>query len=130
MDHEVNWFMTTDTHAQINVIRGAWMLPLWRQGHVNDAIIAQIGTLQKREQDWFSILESRWALAQIQMWSIAEILNTPQEILFKTVQDIAAPVTLRAYDPPPLLAIDGLDAYLVKLRNHGMPTNLLKDFQV
>ena len=130
MDHEVNWFMATDTNAEINVIRGAWMLPLWRRGLVNDAVIAQIGQLQKREQDWVSILQSRWTLAKVRVWSVSDILKNPDSKVLEAVGDIAQAPALQAHGIQALMPVDGFQTYLAQLRDHGLPTQLLKDFQV
>ena len=130
MDHEVNWFMATDINAEFNLVRGAWMLPLWRQGQVSEDVIAQIGQLQKREQDWIKILQSRWTLAKVRIWSIADVVKNPDETLLRAVSDIADEASLQAHGFAKTKPLDGFDQYLVQLRDHGLPTQLLKDFQV
>ncbi len=130
MDHEVNWFMATDPNAEINIIRGAWLLPLWRHGAVTQEVIAQIGVLQKREQDWLTILQSRWGLAKLRVWSVADIVQNPQDTVFEAVRDSASAPALQAHGLPPLKPLDGFDQFLAQLRDQGLPTQVLKDFQV
>ena len=130
MDHEVNWFTATDLNAEINVIRGAWILPLWRRGIVDEAVIARIGELQKREQEWVTILQSRWALANVRIWSLAEILEDPQTKLALTVNDFASAPALHAHGMPRLIDMNGFDLFLARLRDNGLPTPFLKDFQL
>lgn len=129
MDHEVNWFMSTDTNAELSVIRGAWLLPIWRRGLVNDEVIAQIGALQKREQAWLTVLQSQWVVAKVQVWSVADMLKDPEARLREAVGDIASAPALQAHGIPHLKPMDGFDQYLAQLRDQGLPTQFLKDFQ-
>lgn len=130
MDHEVNWFMATDLNAEINVIRGAWILPLWRRGVVDDAVIARIAQLQKREEDWVAILQSRWTLANVRLWSVAEMLEDTDPRLATIVNDYASAPALHAHGMPRLTDMTGFDLFLAQLRDNGVPTPLLKDFQL
>lgn len=129
MDHEVNWFMATDTNAELTVIRGAWLLPIWRRGVVNDEVIAQIGVLQKRELDWLAVLQSPWVVAKVQVWSVADILKEPEGRLQEALRDIANAPALQAHGMPPMKPMDGFDQYLARLRDQGLPAQFLKDFQ-
>ena len=130
MDHEVNWFMATDLNAEINVIRGAWILPLWRRGVVDDAVIARIAELQKREEDWVAILQSRWTLANVRLWSVAEMLEDADSRLALIVKDYASAPALHAHGMPRLADMNGFDIFVAQLRDNGLPTPLLKDFQL
>jgi hypothetical protein len=130
MDHEVNWFMATDLNAEINVIRGAWILPLWRRGVVDDAVIARIAQLQKREEDWVAILQSRWTLANVRLWSVAEMLEDTDPRLATIVNEYASAPALHAHGMPRLTDMTGFDLFLAQLRDNGVPTPLLKDFQL
>ncbi|MCH8465414.1 MAG: beta-1,6-N-acetylglucosaminyltransferase [Roseinatronobacter sp.] len=128
MDHEVNWFMATDANAEIHVIRGAWMLPIWRRGEVSDAVVAEVARLHKREQDWLEVLESRWVLAKCKVWTVAEIRAAPDACLAEAVRDSATPAALAAHGLAPLQGLDGLQEFLTALRNRGLSPQFFKDF--
>ncbi len=129
MDHEVNWFMATDANASIALIRGAWLLPMAQRGTVSDEAIAQVSRLQKREEDWLEILRSRWALARLHVWSVAEVLHAPDRVLLKAVEDFADPAALSAHGLPAPRLPDELESYLRALRNKGMSSQFVKTFQ-
>ncbi len=129
MDHEVNWFMATDTNAEIHVIRGAWVLGLWQRAEISESVVAEAGRLHRREQDWLEILQSRWRMARLQVWSVADIRHAPELALKKAVSEIADPVALTAHGTAPLRPLDGFDAYLLALRNAGLAPQVFKNFQ-
>jgi hypothetical protein len=130
MDHEVNWFMATDTNAEIQVIRGAWIVPLWRRGVVSDAVVAEVARLQKCEQDWLEVLESRWVLAKCKVWTVSEICAAPEQCLAMAVQGSANAAALAAHGLAQLHRLDGLPEFLTALRNQGLPSQNFKDFNI
>lgn len=128
MSRDVSWFMATDTNAQITVIRGAWLLPLARGERTGGDLIALAGQLHKQEQDWIETLTSRWALARVRMWSVSDVLRDPRAHLHDLAQEIAGETSLAAHGLPGLRASDQLDAFLVRMRNEGLPAQVLKDY--
>ena len=129
MTRDLSWFMATDTNAQITVIRGAWLLPLSRNGKTGAELIALAGQLHAQEQAWIEILTSRWALARVRIWSLNDVLRDPQSHLQECLRDIAGDNTLAAHGWPQLYDATGLDAFLRELRNQGLPAQVLKDYQ-
>ncbi len=130
MEHEVNWFMATDANASIALIRGAWLLPMAQRGTVSDEVIAKISRLQKREEAWLEILRSRWTLARVNVWSVGDVLQAPERALLKAVEDSTDSAALNAHALPQLRPLEDLEHYLVVLRNRGMSSQFIKEFQV
>lgn len=130
MTSDLNWFMATDRNAQISVISGCFILPLFRGEYKVDDVLGHIGWLQRREQDFIAILQSKWAAADIRVWTLAEFLEDPQRYLSQTVGAAFPDVGPAALTgQPEILSLDGFDEYLAHLRNLGLPPVLLQDYK-
>ncbi len=129
LDGNVNWFMATDTNARISVIRGAWMLALFQSDQPAPDKIAQAGQFFRQEQDWIAALTSRHALAQIRIWSLAEVMADPGPCLAEITRDIAGEAAFAAHRAPPLRSSEGLAEFVAQMRDQGLPAQVLKDCQ-
>ena len=129
LSDELMDFMTYDPNATISVIRGAWLLPLWRGEQAPADLLAHVGHLQRRETAWVEMLRSRWAQARVRVWNLGEVLADPAPRLSEIVTEMDGDAGLRAYGLPALRPRDGFDAWLVQLRNDGLPPQILKDYQ-
>jgi hypothetical protein len=129
MDGTLSWFMATDTNAQISVIRGAWLLGLQDAPGSDAEKIARAGLLHRQEQDWVENLNSRHTLARVRIWSLAEFMQDPSARLSEIVREIAGEAALAAHGVPPLRAADGFEPVLARLRNQGLPAQVLKECQ-
>ncbi|MDD7970466.1 beta-1,6-N-acetylglucosaminyltransferase [Roseinatronobacter alkalisoli] len=129
MTPELNWFMATDRNARISVISGAFLLPLFRGDYKVNDLLGHIGWLQKREQEFISVLRSKWALADIRIWTLREFLQDPQKNLSDTLQGILPDTSASVSDLPEIKPLDGFEDYLAQLRNMGLPPVLLQDYK-
>jgi len=129
LGHEMIDFMTYDPNATLAVIRGAWLLPLWRGEAQSEDLLAHAGALQRREQDWLGMMASRWAQARVRVWSLGEVLAAPNPRLEEIVTHLGGTAGLQAHGYPALRPREGFDDWLVGLRNKGLPPQILKDYQ-
>lgn len=129
MDGTLSWFMATDTNAQISVIRGAWLLALQDAAGTDAEKIARAGQLHRQEQDWIESLTSRHTLARVRIWTLAEVMQDPGARLSEIAREIAGEAALAAHPVPPLRASDGFAAFLGRMRNQGLPAQVLKECQ-
>ncbi len=130
MDGPLGWFMATDTNAQISVIRGAWMLGLSQRSQPEQELISLAGQLHRQEQDWIAQLSSRWVLARIRIFSLAEMIEEPRKHLLDALGDTASEAALKAHGLPPVMDATQLEGFMTKLRNQGLPAQVLKDCQL
>lgn len=129
MDGTLSWFMATDTNAQISVIRGAWLLAL-QDAPMSDAEkVARAGQFYRQEQDWIESLTSRHAMARVRVRSLAEVMRDPGAHLSEIAREFAGEAALAAHSVPPVRTTDGFAAFLARLRNQGLPAQILKDSQ-
>lgn len=126
---ELMWFMAKDKNAQIALISGCFLLPLFRGDYRPDDLLAHVAWLQKREQHMLSVLQSRWVNADVRVWTLAEFLGAPERNLSEVVAKIAPDVPLANFGLPQMRSLDGLEDYLRDLRNKGLPPVLLRDFE-
>ena len=123
------WFMAKDRNAQISLVSGCSLLPLFRGDYRPDDLLGHAAWLQKREQHMLSVLQSRWARADIRVWTLAEFLAAPERNLSDVVGGIAPPSVIATHGLPAMQSLDGLEDFLRELRNKGLPPVLLRDFE-
>ncbi len=123
----LNWFMATDPNARINVISGAWVLPLMRSGMPFDDIRRVAARLQTTETAQLTVLRSVWTKAQLQLWGLADFLADPDGVLRAALAPLAGP---RELPPaPPLASTAALVDFLQALRNAGLRPHLLGEIE-
>ncbi len=123
------WFIARDPNAQIEIIRGTYLLPLMRGDYRPDDILAHVAWLQRREHAMLQILQSRRARAQTRAWTLAEFRAAPERVLRTAVGPLVAENALSVYGVPARCPIDGLDEFLRDLRNKGASPALLRDVE-
>ncbi|NBB97977.1 MAG: glycosyl transferase [Alphaproteobacteria bacterium] len=123
------WFMAKDRNAQISLISGCFLLPLFRGDYRPDDLLGHVAWLQKREQHLLSVLQSRWVNADVRIWTLAEFMEAPERNLSEVVSKIVPDVPLASYGLPQMRSLDGFQTYLRDLRNKGLPPVLLRDFE-
>lgn len=128
MTPELNHFMATDQNAQISVITGCFMLPLFRKEYQVDDLLGHLGWMQRREQDFIRTLTSKHATADVRIWTLAEFLENPNENLQLVLSRMKGPDTQLPHWMPPVKSLEGFDSFLADLCDQGLPAVLLKDF--
>ncbi len=82
----LNWFIAKDPNAQVNVISGAWAVPLFKSNRNFSDIRREAARLQKIEAEHIDVLHSYYAKARVRIWTMAEFVDKPMEPL-QTIAD-------------------------------------------
>lgn len=127
-NHDLLWFMATDSNAQISVISGAWAVPLYRSGGDFARLRREAARLQRIETQMLDILHSPWVRARIRIWTMAEFLENPAEPLQTLFDEIAPHAQARLLRLPERVDLTGFGSFLQELRNQGMQPVLMGDF--
>ncbi|GAB4260280.1 MAG: beta-1,6-N-acetylglucosaminyltransferase [Pararhodobacter sp.] len=127
-NHDLLWFMATDSNAQISVISGAWAVPLYRSGRDFAELRREAARLQRIEMRMLEILQSPEVRARVRIWTMAEFLENPAEPLHTLFDEIAPHSQARLIRIPDLVDLSGFGTFLQELRNQGMQPVLMGDF--
>ena len=129
-NQELSWEIAKDPNAQINVISGAWAVPLF-QSNANFADLrVQAAHLQRIEADHLGALRSSYAKARIRIWTMAEFVEAPMEALQMVVDASATKGLQRLSEVPRMVDLTGFGQFLQNLKNQGMHPYLMGDFPV
>lgn len=126
----LSWDMAKDPNATINVISGAWIVPLF-QSNANFADLrTRAARLQRIEAEHLGALRSAYAKARIRIWTMAEFVESPMEALQLVVDASATRGVQRLTDVPRMVDLTGFGQFLQNLKNQGMHPYLMGDFPV
>jgi hypothetical protein len=125
---DISWFMAGDPNAQISVISGAWIIPLFQSNQNFSDIRRDAARLQKIEADHLSVLRSPWTKARVRIWPLAEFVENPMEPLQSIIDEISPRSLRRLTEAPQLADLKGFGQFLQNLRNQGMQPTLMGDF--
>ncbi|MFW8593890.1 beta-1,6-N-acetylglucosaminyltransferase [Cribrihabitans neustonicus] len=123
-----NWLMARDPNARIALITGAWALPLFRSARTFAELRREAARLQQAEAAQLEILRAHGVQAQVRIWSLAEFLEAPEEHLQTAVAGAGLAPGRILPEPPELAPLDGVGAFLQRLKDDGMHPYLLGDF--
>ncbi|WP_373354920.1 beta-1,6-N-acetylglucosaminyltransferase [Pseudoroseicyclus sp. CXY001] len=128
----ISWIIAKDQNATISVISGAWAVALFRAGGDFGAVRAEAARLQKLEADHIAALRSPYAKARVQVWTMAEFIEAPMEVLQHAAEAAtgAAPGERRLTEVPKMVDLGGFGQFLQQLKNEGMHPHLMGDFPV
>lgn len=116
----ISEFLARDPNAMVAAISGAWALPLFRSGRRVEDLRTVAAALQKRETEHLDRLRERRTRARVRIWTLAEFLEDPDQLLQTILDDITVAGSRMLSDRPSLKPIRGLAAFLQELRNTGM----------
>jgi hypothetical protein len=122
--------LSADPHARVWAITGAWVLPLWRSGRPLAELRPLAAALQKTEGWHLGQLRAQRSRATLRVWTLAEAAAAPMEPLQTILDEISPRSPHRLAEVPRLSDLTGLGAFLLGLRNLGMPPVLTGDFPV
>ncbi len=125
-----NWFLATDPNAQISVISGAWAVPLFRASDSFAVTRREAARLQKIELDQIGILRSMYVKARVRIWTMADFIENPMELMQTIIDEISPRSTRRLTEVPRLVDLTGFGQFLQNLKNQGMQPRLMGDFPV
>ncbi len=124
----LNWFMSTDSNAQIAVITGAWAIPLYHSGLDFPAIRAEAARLQKIELEFMKVLRSPWTKARLHLWSLSDFLQNPRDYLQTILEEMNPRNPVVLGNLPVMRPLDDFGIFLHNLRNQGMNPLVMGDF--
>jgi hypothetical protein len=120
-----------DPHARVQVVTGAWVIGLWRQGAGVDAVRAEAAEVQRLEESVLAQLMVPGRAAQVTVRALGVVLADPSGLL-ADLAGIVPPGPLAAGDGrlPPGVAVSGDDlgdlaAFVAALRDRGMLPKLV-----
>ncbi|MGB0958897.1 MAG: beta-1,6-N-acetylglucosaminyltransferase [Halocynthiibacter sp.] len=124
----ISWDMALDRNARINVVSGAWAVPLFKSDMNFKAIREEAAKLQRIETAHINILRSPYVKARVRIWQMAEFVENPMEPLQQILQDFSGRATPRHMQVPKLVDLTGFGEFLQKLKNRGMYPHFMGDF--
>ena len=126
---QIGDFIRRDRNAQISVISGAWAVPLFRSGEEFAVLRTEAARLQRIEAEHLRKLRSPQTKARVNIWSMAEFVENPLEIL-QDVASLGAAGAKRITQQPRMVDLSGFGWFLQNLKNQGMHPYLMGDFPV
>ena len=126
---QIGDFIRRDRNAQISVISGAWAVPLFRSGEEFAVLRTEAARLQRIEAEHLRKLRSPQTKARVNIWSMAEFVENPLEIL-QDVASLGAAGAKRITQQPRMVDLSGFGRFLQNLKNQGMHPYLMGDFPV
>lgn len=133
-NQDVSWVIARDRNAQVNVISGAWAIPLFLSKGKFEDLRAAAARLQRTETDHLWALRSQQARARLRIWTLAEFVAHPAEHLQEALSGLLAsgrphPVREQAQvQTPRMVDLTGFGRFLQSLKNQGMHPTLTGDF--
>ncbi|NOX39566.1 MAG: beta-1,6-N-acetylglucosaminyltransferase [Alphaproteobacteria bacterium] len=125
---DISGFASGDPNASFFVITGAWAVPLFHS-KLNfqrvRRVAARYQSIEARHVNWLRQHEVR---AHVNIWSLAEFVETPMPIL-QTILDGVDPTASRKLTEVPKMAdLTGFGQFVQKLKNEGMNPHSVGDF--
>ena len=113
-------FFPRDPNADILVISGAWAVPLFKSQRPFNEIRKEAARLQKIENAHLAYLRNSWTKARVQVWTMADFVESPVEPLQSIIEDVAVTRTNQVNEAPRMVDLTGFGQFLQSLRNEGM----------
>ena len=120
-------FLARDRNATIYVISGAWAVGLFRSRQSPADLRKQAARLQRVEAALIERLRRAETRARVRVWTLAEFLDLPSEVLQSLVEENRMPRGRGLAQAPVMHNLTGLAGFLQELRNLGMQPHLAGD---
>jgi hypothetical protein len=117
-----------DRNANINVISGAWAIPLFHSNRNFADLRKEAAYLQRVEARFLEMLRSSQTKARVRIWSLAEFVETPMEHLQTVLDELGGSAQRRLTEVPLMSDLEGFGKFLQNLKNQGMSPHLMGDF--
>lgn len=122
--------IVNDPNAQISVISGAWIIPLFRSTASLSEIRAQAAKLQKIESAHLELLRADTTKAQVKIWPLADFIEAPKENLQSIIDEMGLHLGRGPTNYPSMTNLEGLGRFLQNLKNQGMHPWLAGEFLI
>ena len=129
-NQDVSWDISRDPNAQINVISGAWAVPLFQSNRNFGELRDEAALLQRIESQHLDDLRSIYAKGRVRIWTMADFVDSPMEALQTVVDEITGKNMRRLAEAPRMVDLTGFGQFLQNLKNQGMHPYLMGDFPV
>ncbi len=129
-NQDVSWDISRDPNAQINVISGAWAVPLFQANRNFGELRDEAALLQRIESQHLDDLRSIYAKGRVRIWTMADFVDSPMEALQTVVDEITGKNMRRLAEAPRMVDLTGFGQFLQNLKNQGMHPYLMGDFPV
>lgn len=120
-------FLARDGNARVYIISGAWSVDLFRSGAPASDRRKAAARLQAREAAFLEVLARPETKARAHVWSLAEFLERPSEVLQTVVEENGRRGTTPMTEAPVMYDLSGLSTYLQELKDQGMLPHLAGD---
>ncbi len=127
---DISWMIARDPNAQVSVISGAWAVPLFQTNRNFADLRIEAAELQKIENEHLNKLRGPYAKARVRIWSMAEFIESPMEVLQVIVDEMTSKTERRLTEAPRMHDLTGFGQFLQSLKNQGMHPYLMGDFPV
>ncbi|MCI2394627.1 beta-1,6-N-acetylglucosaminyltransferase [Aliiroseovarius sediminis] len=127
-NQEVSWVMAKDPNARVYVVSGAWAVKLFHSNRAPADLRRQAARLQQIENAHLNALRSSYARARTHIWSLADFVLNPADLLQTVVDDTGPRTGVPLTNLPKMRPLDGFPEFLQNLRNQGMHPYLMGDF--
>lgn len=125
---DLYWFMSTDPNAIMQVVTGAWAVPLFHSGKPVQSLWREAARLQRRELEQITILNSIWTRARINLVNLSEFQTQPTEHLQRIVDLLHPRADEALSETPQMVDLTGFGRFLRALRNQGMRPLVMGEF--
>ena len=129
-NQDISWDIARDQNAQINVISGAWAIPLFQSNRNFGELRDEAALLQRIESQHLDALRSIYSKARVRIWTMADFVEAPMEALQTVVDEITGKNMRRLAEAPRMVDLTGFGQFLQNLKNQGMHPYLMGDFPV
>ncbi|MEX0364724.1 MAG: beta-1,6-N-acetylglucosaminyltransferase [Ruegeria sp.] len=129
-NQKINDMLARDSNARISVITGAWAVPLFRSNRSFGDLRKEAAHLQRIESKQIDFLRTEKTKARLQIWSMAEFVESPMEPIQALIDEIGPASARHLSEAPTMVDLTGFGQFLQNLKNQGMHPYLMGDFPV
>ncbi len=119
-----------DHNAHLAIISGAWAVPLFQSNRDFAVLRQEAARLQIIENEHLTLLRSSETKARVRIWTMAEFVESPMEVLQTIVDEMAGKSGPHLTEAPRMHDLQGFGQFLQNLKNQGMHPYLMGDFPV
>lgn len=129
-EQEIVPFLASDSNANISIVTGAWMIPLFHSNLNFSEIRQRAALLQRAEAKFLETFRAGRAKARVKVWNLAEFVEEPMQNLQFILDRLNSAGGHRIKEVPQLADLSNFGKFLQNLKNQGMSPANMGDFSV